>query len=115
MPDADLIVHADGRRYLRTGTCNGCASHALAQCCTFLQLPLARGLTSDEARWVGLHPGVTVVGQSVRIDISCGALHEGRCTLFGLPERPALCERYPEQPDQVLVGCAYQLLEVAAE
>jgi hypothetical protein len=109
---ADLITHADGRRYLRTGECDGCASTKPGQCCTFLQFPLAREFSADELAWAELHPGVTIIGQSARIDIPCGALDHGRCTLFGHPERPKLCERYPEQPDQLLDGCAYELVEV---
>ena len=108
--NADLIQHADGRKYLRTGDCNGC--DGLAQCCTFMALPLARNLTEDESRWVSLHPGMSVDGSTLRIDIACSALDNGRCTLFGTPDRPDMCGRYPEVPEAVLPGCAYSLMEV---
>jgi Fe-S-cluster containining protein len=108
---ADLIQHADGRRYLRTGVCDGCKG--LASCCTFLMLPLARSLSVDEQDWVRLHPGVSIVGGSVRIDSACSALDgDGKCSLFGMPERPALCVRYPEQPEQMLPDCSYELVAV---
>lgn len=113
MPLADLITHADGRRFLRTGLCDGCALIHPGQCCTFVRLPLARALSADEQRWVALHSGLSIVGQSIQIDVACSALDGGRCSLYGLPERPQLCVRYPELPEQVLAGCAYTLTEIA--
>ena len=110
---ADRIAHADGRVFLRMGECDGCAHTAPGQCCTFVRLPLARSLTEDETRWVHLHPGLTVIGQTIDIQAACQALDHGRCTLFALPDRPTLCGRYPEQPDQVLDGCAYELVASA--
>ena len=109
-----LIAHADGTTYLRGGECDGCRSGVVAQCCTHLMLPLARSLSPDEQRWVELHPGLSVVGQNVRIDTPCSALHEGLCSLFGSDDRPAMCVRYPELPEQVLDGCAYTLEKVSA-
>lgn len=111
MSSAVLIEHADGRAFTREGECDGCAG--TAQCCTFLMLPLSRNLSDDEQRWVALHPGLSVVGSSIRFDVACSALHEGRCSLFGQPERPQMCVRYPELPEQVLAGCSYTLKEVA--
>ena len=109
---ATLVEHADGRKFVRTGECDGCATHAVAQCCTFMVLPLARPLSEDEAYWVGLHPGVTAEGNQLRIDSVCSALVDGRCSLFGSEERPAMCERAPELPQQLLPGCAYSLVEI---
>ena len=108
-PEAVLIKHADGRAYIREGVCNGCGG--LASCCQYLMLPLARPLSEDEQHWVALHPGVSIVGSSIRIDTACGALDEGRCSLFGKEDRPQMCVRYPELPEQVIAGCAYTLKE----
>ena len=113
MIEATLITHADGRRFLRTGECDGCGG--LASCCNHVQLPLARPLSEDEAKWVNLHPGVSVVGDHIRIDSVCSALENGRCTLFGKPERPAMCVRAPELPQQLLPGCSYTLVELPLE
>ncbi len=103
----ELIVFPD-KTYRRSGECDGCKRPGLTpgQCCTYIQLPLARKLTPDEKRWVELHPGLTVNGQNVRIDIQCSALSDGLCTLFGKPERPELCSRYPEHSD-LDAGCSY--------
>lgn len=106
-----MIRHADGRAFVREGACDGCGGRAL--CCQYLELPLARELSADERRWVDLHPGLSVVGATIHIDTACGALDDGRCTLFGKPERPAMCVRYPELPEQVIAGCAYTFEEVA--
>ena len=114
MVSVALISHADGSQFIRTGACDGCASGRVAQCCTFLELPLARGLSADEQRWVNLHPGLSVHGQNVRIEVECGALHNGFCSLFGSAERPEMCVRYPELPGQLLEGCAYSLEKVSA-
>ena len=113
--DADLITHADGRKFYRIGQCDGCKRPDVkqAQCCTFLNLPIQRELSEDEMRWVNLHPGVTTDGSTVSFNVACTALNEdGTCSLFGKPERPEMCVRYPELPSQVLEGCAYSLLEV---
>jgi len=100
---------------------------------------LARSLTPDEHRYVRLHGGISVKdnllsvgedtpvrliagqpgtytprdGYSLRIDVPCSALdQEGRCSLFGSPERPEMCSQWPDQPEQIadLNGCAYQTL-----
>src|SRR3972149_7149506 len=99
-----LIEHADGRKFIRIGECDSCRTTKPGQCCTFVQLPLARMLSTDEVKWVELHPGLRVSGQSIRIEVACSALDGALCSLFGKPERPALCERYPEEPAQLLAG-----------
>ena len=101
-------------KYERTGECDGCNRPGLTpgQCCTYIQLPLARPLSPDERKWVELHPGITINETSVRIETACSALtEEGRCSLYGLPERPLLCATYPQQPflDE---GCSYQFKEI---
>lgn len=109
---ADLIRHADGRQYLREGECDGCVGRKPAQCCTFVALPLARHLSADEQRWLELHPGLITDGDNIVINIACSALVDNRCALFDQPERPAMCQRFPELPGQVLDGCAYTLTEI---
>lgn len=109
MTTAALITHADGRVFLREGECDGCQRPGVkaANCCTFMVLPLARSWSADEASWAALH-GVKVEGATATLQIACSALSEdGRCGLFGKPERPAMCNRYPEMPEQLLEGCAF--------
>ena len=101
-----IIEFPDGTRFRRTGECHGC--EGTGQCCTYIQLPLARALSGDEIRWVELHPGLTVRGQDIRIEIACSALVEGKCTLYGTPDRPHICDLYPESPD-LDEGCGYKL------
>lgn len=105
---ADLITFID-REYLRTGECDGCKATDPGACCKFIVMP-ERPLTADELKWVRLHPGVE--GLTGRHDIPCSALSEGVCTLYGSPERPEMCVRYPEMPEQLIPGCAYTLTEV---
>ena len=115
MVTVNVIAHADGHVFIREGDCDGCWRDgvAFAQCCTFIALPLSRRLSEDERRWVELHPGLTIEGHSVRIEVRCSALSDdGSCLLFGTTRRPAICERSPELPEQVLPGCAYKLREV---
>ena len=105
---ADLITFAD-RQYLRTGACDGCGL-----CCTFMVLP-ERPLTPDETKWLRLHDGAETLylaGATGRIDIPCSALSDGKCSLYGSPERPEMCGRYPEMPEQLIDGCKYTLTEV---
>ena len=99
------ITFPDGTEYLRTGECNGCLGKAT--CCTYVRLPLARELNPDEIRWLQLHPGLSVEGSSVRIDVTCSALADGKCTLFGTDERPDMCAKYPELPG-LDSDCSYQ-------
>lgn len=60
----------------------------------------------DLASWVRLHrlellehAGRTLV----RIPMACSALAtDGRCTLYGMPERPAICQDFPMTPASLL-------------
>ena len=99
---SELIVFPD-RTFRRTGECNGCLG--LARCCTYVMLPLARALSEDEKRWVELHPGLRIEGESVRIDIPCSALRDGKCSIHS--SRPRVCQNYPEWPD-LDEGCSYK-------
>ena len=116
---SQLITHADGRVFLRHGDCDGCRVPGLVQaaCCRYLELPLARPLTPAEIRWAELHAGVSIVPGEfisyVHFNVACDALTpEGDCSLFGTPERPAMCETAPAVPEQLLAGCAYELEEI---
>ena len=106
----ELITFPD-RRFLRTGLCDGCKGKA--SCCQYLVLP-ERPLTADEMKWLRLHDGAEALylaGTTGRIDIPCSALDGSVCTLYGSPERPEMCVRYPELPEQLIQGCAYSLTE----
>ena len=85
-------------------------------CCRYIELPLARPLSLDEEYWVSLHPGVSLkhMGRTVRIEITCSALTEdGYCSLYGLETRPAMCEAWPDKPEeQAPEGCAYLIPEL---
>ena len=118
--------------------CAGCPDPGM--CCRYVELPvrwaiydgnhrrldLHRGLTPDEARWVGLHPGFfvqpdgyEVAGPSVHgdwneaatamhWDIPCSALGaDGSCALYGKPERPLMCGDWPTGPHQAPEGCNF--------
>lgn len=108
---------------------------------------LARNITADEKHFVELHRGLSVqngpdgavltlmqpmphriipgqpgmpdarAGSSIRVDVPCGALFEGKCALFGTPDRPTLCSDWPDQLEQIetLNGCAYQSLFINKE
>lgn len=102
---SELIVFPDGLTYRRTGEC-ACAR--IGQCCTYITLPLARELSTDEGYWAELHEGLKVIGATVRIPIACNALtEEGRCSLYGMPQRPQICKDYPERPG-LDPGCTYR-------
>ena len=105
---AELLTFPD-RKVLRSGECNRCQGEA--RCCKFMVLPLARVFSADETKWAALH-GVRVEGDTAFIDIQCSALDGDRCTLYGTPERPEMCVRYPELPEQLVAGCSIPLLEV---
>lgn len=117
MADQVLIDLADGRRLLRSGSCDGCNRPGLTpgQCCTYIALPLSRPYTEDERNWVQLHPGLSFLNEStIKVDVRCSALTEdGRCSLFGLPERPLICQQAPVVPEQLMDGCAFSLTEVS--
>jgi Fe-S-cluster containining protein len=105
---------------VREGSCQPdvCGS----ACCTLALLdanPLYRQ-DADLTAWLGLH-GITLsehAGHTLaRVPLRCTALgDDGRCTLYGRPERPALCSAFPMSPDS-LVGlggaCTYTFREGA--
>lgn len=87
--------------------CDGCPDRGM--CCRYIELPLARRLTSDETRWAELHEGIRIKGSVVRIEQTCSALSaDGLCTLYGTPDRPEMCARWPDRPEvQAPLGCVY--------
>ena len=85
---------------MRQGECNGCAA-----CCRFLILQVnPQYMAADRRRWIELH-GIRLYerdgGVWAVVNAACSALtDEGRCGLFGLPERPQTCAEFPfVQPD----------------
>lgn len=87
-------------------TCERCADRGM--CCRYIELPLARPLTEDERKWVELHPGLSIRGSVLHLDISCSALTaDGLCSLFGTDERPLMCAVWPDDLEQVPQGCAF--------
>ena len=94
---------------VRVGGCTaGCGA-----CCEFLNIPLDRRLLdapadrlADWRHWVELH-GILVYESGegddhqlvARIQSPCKHLTDDkRCAVFGEPERPQLCRKYPLHP-----------------
>ena len=82
-----------------TSPCDGCAAH----CCTTVTFPLAvpRSVSSlDFVRFSLGFPGVEVgVGDdtwNLTIKTRCEHLRDGRCGVYGKPERPLRCSYYNE-------------------
>lgn len=101
--------------WTREGTCQpeACGS----ACCRSLWLEInpAYRLDADVANWIGLH-GIEMVERDgrtfARIPTGCRALDaDGRCGIYGQPERPALCGAFPAAPasmDGVEDVCTYR-------
>ena len=104
--------------------CSGCPDQGM--CCRYIELPIqfTRRLTEDEVHWVNLHPGFEAGPNWVtapfradpvlahpgmeRWNIACSALAaDGTCQLFDRPERPEMCSRSPDGPNQTPDGCLY--------
>lgn len=86
----------------RTGTCQ--PERCNAACCRFLILDVNPIYLTDPdaAAWVGLH-GIELAEHDgrvlARIPLACLMLAPtGDCLLYGTPERPALCEAFPQTP-----------------
>ena len=108
---SELIIFPDVV-YRRFGDCDGCASGPVqAACCRYVQVP-ERDLSGDELHWLALHGLDATVERNVRLEVPCGALTEdGRCSLKGLPDRPLVCDNYPELPGLDPV-CSYRFEKV---
>ena len=92
--------------------CENC--NIRGKCCSYVELPLARKLSNDEARWVQLHEGLRIVkdsmsqGDAVRIEVQCSMLDtEGKCRLYNTSYKPHLCSIWPTSREQVPEGCEY--------
>ena len=91
-------------QYVRQGECTvGCGA-----CCKLLrlQVPPEYGSNPDIRKWVELH-GVRLVnldgGVFAMLTLPCSALTEdGKCSLYGTPERPDLCNHWPMTPAALL-------------
>ena len=106
---------------MRLGECSACAA-----CCKFLLLNVNPAyMGADKRRWIELH-GIRLFEQGggvwAMINATCRHLtNEGRCGVFGTPERPQACEDFPfVQSDIDLVDrkygkgtCSYSFQEVS--
>ena len=122
-PDEVIAVQdVSGTYQVRSGGCTaGCGA-----CCEFLILPLDPrmrsadlGRLADFIYWASLH-GVQITESgdwlAARIPLHCEKLvvdedGDKTCGVFGTPERPAMCARYPRQPlelEGVADVCTYK-------
>ena len=106
-PDEVIALQdASGTYQVRSGGCTaGCGA-----CCEFLVLPLDQRmkqnrLFEDFVYWAGLH-GIKIEESgdwlAATIPLACEKLvvdedGDKRCGVFGTPERPIICTRYPRQ------------------
>ena len=88
----------------RVGECLGCGSN----CCSFAAIPvnLDREQHADYLLWLSYHDieikDIEGVGQLAILPIQCKQLQpDGKCALYGQPERPIMCERWPQQPWEI--------------
>lgn len=85
---------------VRTGACTpGCGA-----CCQWIELQVAAryARNPDTRKWLKLH-GIEITQDDnlafATIPLPCRALlPDGRCSLYGTPDRPDLCGRYPATP-----------------
>jgi Fe-S-cluster containining protein len=92
--------------WIRLGSCEpGLCGSA---CCRFIVLevnPIYLA-DADTAAWVRLH-GIELTERNgrtlARLPLPCTALDsDGRCTLYGSPERPDICVTFPVTPAALL-------------
>mgnify|MGYP001605524450 CR=1 FL=1 len=104
--------------YLRSGGCSlGCGA-----CCQYLVLPLDKRLLNNTTErlddfiyWAKLH-GIEITNDgdwlAARIPLPCKELDQETllCKLYGTPERPDICNRYPRSPADILniKDCTYE-------
>ena len=97
--------------------CRLCTDRGM--CCRYVELPLGRFLSTDERRWVELHPELHILDLDglpvLHIDTTCSALMaDGFCDLYGTATRPEMCSIWPDRPEkQAPPGCAYLVPELA--
>lgn len=113
----------DEAEYVRSGSCDQCASGPVkGECCTQVALPISNSAASNpevvkffnlhgiDVKWWGALPLAVV-------PLRCSALKaDGDCALYGLPERPQVCISGPLNPwaAQLNAHCSYQF-DVAEE
>ena len=79
----------------RQGECNLCSA-----CCRFLILQVnPQYMEADRRKWIELH-GIRLYerdgGVWAQISLPCEHLtEEGKCGIFGSPERPKTCDDFP--------------------
>ena len=79
----------------RLGECNLCSA-----CCRFVLLAVHPVyMEPDKRRWLELH-GIKLAWRNgnawATVDLSCQELTEdGKCGIFGSPERPQVCSDFP--------------------
>ena len=97
-----LLDRPDTRTYVRSGSCDKCATGSVAgECCTKLVFPLSPSAAAnpDTRHFFALH-GVEVrfwgeLSLAV-LPVRCSALLDnGDCSLYGKPERPQVCSSGP--------------------
>ena len=80
---------------MRQGECNSCSV-----CCRFLILQVNPAyMDADRRKWIEMH-GIRLAerdgGVWATIDVACTHLtDEGKCAVFGTPERPQTCADFP--------------------
>jgi Fe-S-cluster containining protein len=104
--------------YTRTGSCQ--PEQCGAACCRFFWLEVnpVYLANADAAAWVRLH-GIELVEHAgrtlARLPLACTALDaQGRCSIYGQPERPAMCDAFPVTPASLLgveAVCTYTFRE----
>lgn len=110
--------------YERQGECLGCGIN----CCTLAAIPinLREGRHQDYLGWLSAHDNLEIkeVGgyQFVSFRARCQYLTEDqKCSVFGKPERPELCSRWPQEPWELELmdakgqqECGYSFVAVEA-
>lgn len=92
--------------WTREGTCR--PEQCGSACCKVIILDVNPIYQTDPdlAIWLGLH-GIDLASHGTRviarIPLACTALNgEGRCSLYGQPDRPTLCDDFPRGPGDLL-------------
>lgn len=122
IPDEEITATWQGKSWRRTGGCHT----KCGVCCEVIILPLDRRLLRSAAYWEkfkhylevrGLQVVVSPTRFEVRFPITCQHLQDDKsCGIFGTPERPELCNRWPRMPYDLFEtgldeACTYQWKE----
>ncbi len=119
---SDIAIKAidhDGNAWTRGGGCN---VECGGKCCNYirLQVPNEYITNPDIKKWVELH-GIKLMeidgGTFAMLSLTCGALEDGKCSLFGTEDRPELCGHWPATPS-ALAGveefCTYEFASASS-